>query len=250
MRRRSGANWVRSTQLPHRTLHQAGPQLEQLFAAQDFLAEVPTDEALLERRFAVAEGTTLEQSLAPAGGRWTLQESELRLGGGLDFVAGLDEYAMRIVTALDPTRPLGETLDSRRSVELDRRSSRPRAPRSSGEWSNSVSWYPRMGQRASDAPYRHRSSAGVPPLCYPPALRDPGAAAEVGHPGAGAGSTASHHCPWIAPPEGAPRQIDHSTAPRPFPREGDSARPASADNGNSTNKARRSRHAVGSSLST
>jgi methylase of polypeptide subunit release factors len=120
MRRRSGPNWVRSTQLPHRTLHQAGPQLEQLFAAQDFLAEVPTDEALLERRFAVAAGTTLEQTLAPSGGRWSLQESELRLGGGLDFVAGLDEYAMRIVTALDPTRPLGETLDATAAtVDLD-----------------------------------------------------------------------------------------------------------------------------------
>lgn len=63
----------------------------------------------------------LEQTLTPAGGRWTLQESELRLGGGLDFVAGLDEYAMRIVTSLDPTRPLGETLESTAAtVELDR----------------------------------------------------------------------------------------------------------------------------------
>ena len=121
MRRRSGENWVRATQLPHRTLHQAGAQLEQLFAAQDFLERVPTDEALLEQRFAVVEGATLEQTLVPAAGTWQLQESELRLGGGLDFVAGLDEYAMRIVTALDPNRTLAETLDeTAAAVGLDR----------------------------------------------------------------------------------------------------------------------------------
>jgi methylase of polypeptide subunit release factors len=112
MRRRAGDNWVHSTQLPQRTLHRAGTQLERMFAAQDFLERAPTDELLLRHRFMVAEGTTLDQTLAPAGGRWALQEAELRLGGGLDFVAGLDEYAMRIVTALEPTRPLGDTLRS------------------------------------------------------------------------------------------------------------------------------------------
>jgi hypothetical protein len=120
MRRRSGENWVRATQLPHRTLHQASAQLEQLFAAQDFLERVPTDEALLAQRFAVVEGATLEQTLVPADGAWQLRKSELRLGGGLDFVAGLDDYAMRIVTALEPARPLGDTLRSlAASIDID-----------------------------------------------------------------------------------------------------------------------------------
>jgi hypothetical protein len=111
LRRRDGENWVRAEQLPHRPLGPAGPQLERLFAAQDYLAGIPDDAALLSSTLSVADGTTLQQTLASADGTWRVAEAELRLGPGLDFAAGLDEHAARIVQALDGRRPLGDVLD-------------------------------------------------------------------------------------------------------------------------------------------
>ena len=92
-----------------------------MLAAQDFLEGADTDEALLEQRFRIAEDVSLAQQLAQEQGLWALREAELRLEGGLGFTAGLDPSAARIVSGLDPTRPLRAVLeDAADAVGTDR----------------------------------------------------------------------------------------------------------------------------------
>ena len=110
-RRSSGANWVRSTELPRRHFGQASAALERMFAAQDFIEGASTDELLLESRLRVASDVTLEQQLAQDDGRWVLRQAELRLEGGLGFTAGLDPSATRVVSGLDPSRPARASLE-------------------------------------------------------------------------------------------------------------------------------------------
>jgi SAM-dependent methyltransferase len=112
LRRRSGGeNWVQATELPRGRISQASQALERMFAAQDFLAAHPRDDALLDARVRAADDVTLEQRLVQEHGRWVLREAELRLEGGLGFVAGLDESAARVVAGLDPARPLRASLE-------------------------------------------------------------------------------------------------------------------------------------------
>ena len=122
LRKRSGGgNWVRSTELPRGRITQASGSLERMFAAQDVLASLADDDALLDRRFRVAPDCELEQTLAQENDSWTLREAELRLQSGLGFVAGLDPSALRVVSGLDPGRPLRAVLeDAADALEADR----------------------------------------------------------------------------------------------------------------------------------
>lgn len=110
-RRAGGGNWVQATELPRGRIAQASAALERMFAGQDFLAAHAADDALLDARLRVAADVTLEQRLGQEDGRWALREAELRLEGGLGFVAGLDESAARVVAGLDPARPLRASLE-------------------------------------------------------------------------------------------------------------------------------------------
>ncbi|HWN20588.1 MAG TPA: methyltransferase [Gaiellaceae bacterium] len=122
LRKRSdAANWLRSTELPRGRFAQAGPALERMLAAQDFLETVATDELLLDHRFRIADDVTLEQRLAQERGLWALRQAELRLEGGLGFTAGLDPSAARVVSGLDPSRTLRAALEEAAdALEVDR----------------------------------------------------------------------------------------------------------------------------------
>ena len=122
LRRRTAAhNWVRTSMLPQRLLRPAGHHLERLFWAQDVLERTPSEALLLQERFVVAADVELEQRLSQESGRWTLRGAELQLDGGLGFTAGLDEYSTKVVTTLDPSRPLGATLgEAAGALDVDR----------------------------------------------------------------------------------------------------------------------------------
>ena len=112
MRKRTGAsNWLRSTELPRGRFAQAGAALERMFAAQDFLGDIAGDDALLDGRFRIADDVTLAQELGREDDLWALRTAELRLEGGLGFTAGLDPSAARVVSGLDPARPLRAVLE-------------------------------------------------------------------------------------------------------------------------------------------
>jgi hypothetical protein len=108
LRRRDGANWVRSVALPAERLAPAGEQLERMFAAQDELAR--SDGELLDSRYRFVDRVRVTQEAVPSGDRWAVSEVVLRLDEGLGFTAGLDEVTSRIVLVLDPSRSFRNTL--------------------------------------------------------------------------------------------------------------------------------------------
>jgi methylase of polypeptide subunit release factors len=113
LRRRDGdSNWVRAVELPRARLRPAGPHLERLFAAQDFLQGTGDDELLLRHRFEVPPEVRLEQRLVREAGGWRLESAELRQLAGLGFVAGLDEGATRVIAGLDGDRALAATIEA------------------------------------------------------------------------------------------------------------------------------------------
>jgi Methyltransferase small domain len=108
LRRRVGANWVRSLELPAARLGPAADHVLRLFAAQDFIADTPD---LLAYAFAFAPGVGLQQELDPGELGWRVRETTLVATEGLGFRIGLDANTARIVGALRRDRPLGRVLD-------------------------------------------------------------------------------------------------------------------------------------------
>lgn len=100
LRRRAGANWMRTGSLPSQRLVPASDHLLRLFAAQDMLAA--NDDTLLARRLRVAHGVVVDQLLAfhPEDGRPRQRRMTLRIDEGIGFEAGLDPEVMFLLTQL------------------------------------------------------------------------------------------------------------------------------------------------------
>ena len=114
MRRRTASaerpNWVQSTRMPALRLGPAGAQLEQMFAARDFLAGLEDERALLERRLSVAPNVALTQELRLGEHGWGVREATVAIRDGLRYSAGLDEVTTALVLGLDGTRTVREAL--------------------------------------------------------------------------------------------------------------------------------------------
>ena len=108
LRRRTGDNWVAADELPADRLGPAGDHILRVFAANDFLAGVADDRALLAERLVLDEHALLEQRVVYADGRWTVAEFGLTLQDGLGFTAGLDQSTAGMLAALDGRRTLGD----------------------------------------------------------------------------------------------------------------------------------------------
>jgi len=108
LRRRDGANWTLATELPSDRLGPASDHILRVFAAQDFLMELPDEQALLTERLARDEHSSLEQRVVYQQGQWTTAEMKLVLQDGLGFTAGLDATTGGMVAALDGTRTLAD----------------------------------------------------------------------------------------------------------------------------------------------
>ena len=94
-------NWVRALRMPMRGLAAAGPALEQMFTAQDFLAGLDDPSALLDERLVVNPQVVLEQELRLEDDGWALRESGVRLATGMRFAAGLDQVTTTLIYGLD-----------------------------------------------------------------------------------------------------------------------------------------------------
>ena len=79
-----------------------------MFAAQDFLASLPDDRALLGERLVRAEPSLLEQRAVFGDGGWGVAEISLTLQDGLGFRATLDPTTAGMLAALDGKRTLGD----------------------------------------------------------------------------------------------------------------------------------------------
>jgi len=109
LRRRSGAgNWIRADELPSDRLRPASDHILRVFEAQDYLAGIGDDVALLGERLALAETALLEQRAAYRDAEWSVDDITLSLEDGLGFHASVDPTVAAMLAGLDGARTLGE----------------------------------------------------------------------------------------------------------------------------------------------
>lgn len=107
-RRESGTRWVHSDFLADSITAPAGAGVERLFAAQDRLASLPDDDALLDDAFAAVPDHQLQEHLKIEDGRYVIDAAEVRLLGGLPFRGSVDAYAIQLLARCDGRRSLRE----------------------------------------------------------------------------------------------------------------------------------------------
>jgi hypothetical protein len=111
LRRRTGTtNWVRLDEIPIDRLEPATEHTLRVFAAEDYLAALDDQRALLEERFELVEAHRLEQELVCRGGRFEVQSQTLALTEGLAFHAGLDRSTAMLLPHFDARKPLRDVL--------------------------------------------------------------------------------------------------------------------------------------------
>jgi hypothetical protein len=117
LRRRSGNNWVLADELPGGRLGPASDHILRVFGAQDYLAGLTDERALLAERLALDEHSLLEQRVVYRDREWTVGEIGLTLQDGVGFRAVLDPPTAGLPAALDGTRTLGDVADDLARLE-------------------------------------------------------------------------------------------------------------------------------------
>ncbi len=128
-RRHDGRDgWLEALQLPRAALRPAGRHVRRLFETHDALAELTSDEQLLDHRPRVVDDAVVSQDTRFTAGRWRTELLTLRLEHGLPFSAELDPTTALLVRELDGSRTLAEALATvvddraaREGLELVRR---------------------------------------------------------------------------------------------------------------------------------
>jgi methylase of polypeptide subunit release factors len=111
LRRRSdGANWVRLDEIPIDRLEPASEHTLRVFEAEDYLAAVPDENALLEEWFELVDAHRLEQELRCRAGGFQVDTQTLALTEGLAFRAGIDRSTAMLLPHFGPGRRLADVL--------------------------------------------------------------------------------------------------------------------------------------------
>ena len=105
-KRAAGPGWVRADHLADSITAHAGPHIERLFAAEDRLAALASDDALLDSTFTTAADHQLQQRLKIENGRYVLDGAQVALTGGLPFHGTVDPYAIQLLGGCDGRRTL------------------------------------------------------------------------------------------------------------------------------------------------
>lgn len=106
LRKRAGSGWVRTDHLPENVTAPAGAHIERLFAAQDRLASLATDDALLDSVMSAAPDHQLQQRLRVDNGRYVIDSAQVALDVGLPFHGNVDVYASQLLARCDGRRTL------------------------------------------------------------------------------------------------------------------------------------------------
>lgn len=105
-KRATGSGWVRADHLNDNVTGPAGPHIERLFAAEDRLAALGSDDALLDSVFTVVSDHELQQRSKIEHGRYVLDSAQVALVGGLPFHGSVDVYATQLLGSCDGSRTL------------------------------------------------------------------------------------------------------------------------------------------------
>jgi hypothetical protein len=91
-----------------------------MFEAQDYLAGLGDDRALLHERLALAGTARAAQHVSLRENRWTVDAIRIRLDEGLGFDAAVDASTARFLAALDGKRTVAEVVDKLAEGQPDR----------------------------------------------------------------------------------------------------------------------------------
>jgi methylase of polypeptide subunit release factors len=108
-RRSSGENWGRADSLATTGTGACSDQIQRVFASQDLLQELASDEALLGAALRPVAGQRLVQELGYENGEFRVREIRLRMEQGLHLEGILDAHTMVLLTRSDGS-PLREVI--------------------------------------------------------------------------------------------------------------------------------------------
>jgi SAM-dependent methyltransferase len=107
-RRTADANWMRADKLPERPLEQGDAHIRRIFDAQDCLARLMTDDALLGQAFLAAHDHRLRQTFAMRDGTYHPESADVELESGLGFRGSVDPYTINLLVRCDGRRSLAD----------------------------------------------------------------------------------------------------------------------------------------------
>jgi hypothetical protein len=108
-RRSSTVNWVRYDDVHAQREPASGDQIARLIEAQDYLAALKDERALLAARLELSPEHRLDQVLRSHGKGFEVETAVLRLESGLRFATALDAFSAHLLSHLDG-RTLGEAV--------------------------------------------------------------------------------------------------------------------------------------------
>ena len=107
LRKRGAAtNWVRADHVPGSIATPAGAHLERVFAAEDRLAALSSDDALLDHAFKTARDHELLQRFKFDDNGYVIESAQVSLVGGLTFHGTVDKYGIQLLARCDGQRTL------------------------------------------------------------------------------------------------------------------------------------------------
>ena len=101
---------MRLDEIPIDRLEPATVHTLRIFEAEDYLAALPDESALLEERFELVDAHRLEQELVCKDGRFEVESQTLVLTEGLAFRAGLDRSTAMLLPHFGRGRRLADVV--------------------------------------------------------------------------------------------------------------------------------------------
>ena len=110
-KRVSSKNWIHCEDLSGAAItSDAGEQIERVFAAEDFLANLSNEEALLDTLVTVHPDHVLEQKLVAGNDGWVSQSLVLKPASGIEHRAAIDPRVLVFLSRCDGTRTVRELI--------------------------------------------------------------------------------------------------------------------------------------------
>jgi hypothetical protein len=105
-KRAAAANWTRADHVAGSIATPAGAHLERVFAAEDYLAALSGDDALLDHAFETTRDHELQQRFKFDDNGYVIDSAQVALVGGLTFHGTVDKYAIQLLSRCDGHRTL------------------------------------------------------------------------------------------------------------------------------------------------
>jgi methylase of polypeptide subunit release factors len=110
-KRRASRNWVHCEDLAGAAVAtDAGEQIQRVFAAEDFLTGLTSDDALLDCRVSLHPDHSLEQKLVAGEGGWVNQALILAPATGIERRAAIDTRVLLLLPQCDGSRTIRELI--------------------------------------------------------------------------------------------------------------------------------------------